>query len=354
VHKVTEILARGLQDRGHEIVVFGYPGGMLEERMHGVAPFEPILKGMDFHPLVLSRARRALRRHRTDVVLAMMRKDVTLTAPAAKSAGVPVVVRHANQQPLGNNVFWRLLYGAIPEFHVANAEATKQTLLSSARWMRGDQVRVIYNGIDPKPFENAVPMNFGLPDDAIIAGFAGSFEARKGVRELAQAWRGVASAIPNAHLVLVGKGSREAEMRFLLDDSPRVHWAGYQRDATSALRSFDVLVLPSYREGAPNIVLEAMCAGAAVVATAVSGTPELVRDRLEAKLIASHDVDGLRQAMIELMSNAGLRERLASAAKARVLDKFGLSHMIDAYEETLLQAVRREVPAHASGVPASV
>ncbi|MEO5588442.1 MAG: hypothetical protein ABIS03_02560 [Gemmatimonadaceae bacterium] len=60
VHKVTEVLTRGLQDRGHEMVVFGYPDSMLEERMRDIVPFEPILKGMDFNPAVLRRATLAL------------------------------------------------------------------------------------------------------------------------------------------------------------------------------------------------------------------------------------------------------------------------------------------------------
>ena len=335
VHKVTEILARGLQDRGHDIAVFGYPGGMLEDRMRDVAPFEPILKGMDFHPLVLARATSALRRHRADVVLTMMKKDVTMTAPAAAALGVPVVVRHANQQPLGHNIFWRLLYGTIPSLHVTNARATKDTLLSSARWLKEDQVRVIYNGIDAAPFEEAVPMDLGLPGDAVVAGYAGSFEARKGVIELAKAWSSVASRLPNAHLALFGKGLLEREMRAILADAPRVHWFGYHRNVTSALKSLDVLVLPSYREGAPNIVLEAMSAGAAVVATAVSGTPELVRDGIEAKLIPSHDATALGDALVAVMSDRVLRDRLAAAGKARVLDKYRLSWMIDAYEEVL-------------------
>ncbi len=354
VHKVTEILARGLQDRGHDIAVFGYPGGMLEERMQGVAPFEPILKGMDFHPIVLSRAISAMRRHRPDVVLTMMRKDVTMTAPAAAVLGVPVVVRHANQQPLGHNVFWRLLYGTIPALHIANAEATKQTLLSSAHWLTEGQVRVIYNGIDPGPFEKAMPMDLGLPADAVVAGYAGSFEARKGVIELARAWPQVASRLSNAYLVLVGKGSLEREMRSILADAPRVLWVGYHRNVASVLRSFDVLVLPSYREGAPNIVLEAMCAGAAVVATAVSGTPELVRDGVEAKLIPPYDVDALRDAIVSVMSDKALRERLAAAGKARVMDRFRLAWMIDAYEEVLREVSQDKNLLHASKAAATI
>jgi glycosyltransferase involved in cell wall biosynthesis len=335
VHKVTEILARGLQERGHHVAVFGYPGSMLEERMRDIAPFEPILKGMDFHPVVVARAVRALRRHRADVVLTMMRKDVTMTAPAAVALGIPVVVRHANQQPLGHNMFWRVLYGAIPDLHVTNARSTKRTLLASARWLREDRVKVIYNGIDPTPFETVEPVALGLPADALVAGYAGSFTRRKGVLELARAWSRVAEAVPQAHLALVGKGSMEAEMRSILAAAPRVHWLGYRRDIPAILRAIDVMVLPSHTEGAPNIVLEAMSAGAAIVATAVSGTPELVRAGMEARLVPARDQEALADALIEVLPDAELRQRLTAAARKRVIERFPLSRMIDSYEEML-------------------
>lgn len=345
VHKVTEILTRGLQARGHDLVVFGYPGGMLERRMQGVAPFEPILKGMDFHPSVLYRAAAALRRHRADVVLTLMRKDVMLTAPAAAALGIPVVVRHANQQPLGHNFFWRLLYGRIPSLHVANAEATKETLLASSRWLRADEVNVIYNGIDPEPFDAAEPMDLDLPENAIVVGYAGSFERRKGMLELAGAWRRIADAVPSAHLVLVGKGAMEPEMRSILAGAPRVHWAGYRQEIYPVLKAFDVMVLPSYTEGAPNIVLEAMCAGSAIVATAVSGTPELVRDGVDARLVPSHDETALGSALIEVLSDAALRERMSVNARNRVAERFRLGDMIEAYEQVLAGVVRRKMQA---------
>jgi glycosyltransferase involved in cell wall biosynthesis len=341
VHKVTEILARGLQARGHDVAVFGYPGAMLEERMRGIAPFAPILKGMDFHPLVIARAMAALRRHRTEVVLTLMRKDVTMTAPAAAALGIPVVVRHANQQPLGHNIFWRVVYGSIPDVHVANAEATKRTLLESSRWLRDDQVKVIYNGVDTSAFEIAQPVQFDVPGNAVVVGYAGSFERRKGVLELARAWRRVADAVPHAHLVLVGKGKLENQMRSILGDAPRVHWTGYRRDVPNVLRSLDVLVLPSYTEGAPNVVLEAMSAGAAVVATAVSGTPELVRDGIEAVLVPSHDAIALGSALIDTLMNPGMRKRMVAAAKLRVHEKFQLSRMIDSYEELLSDVIKQ-------------
>lgn len=335
VHKVTEILARGLQSRGHEVAVFGYPGGMLEQRMKAIAPFEPILGGMDLNPAALLRAARALKRRDADVVLALTKKDVRLTSVSAAMLGIPVIVRHANQQPLRDNIFWRTLYGRIPALHVTNAHATRRTLLTSAPWLRDEMVRVIYNGIDAQACRNTHPVALGIPQDAVVVGFAGSFERRKGVRELAVAWHAVSSAVPGAHLVLAGKGSMEDEMRTLLGTAPRVHWLGYRSDVAGVLKSADVMVLPSYVEGAPNVVLEAMSTGTAIVATAVSGTPELVRDGIEARLVEPRDTESLARALIEMLSSPELRLRLSDAAFARVKEEFDLDRMIDSYEKAL-------------------
>jgi glycosyltransferase involved in cell wall biosynthesis len=335
VHKVTEILARGFLERGHDVIVFGLRGGMLEERMRGVAPFAPIIGGVDFNPAALWRAYPAIGKHRSDVVLALMKKDMTMTALSAVARGVPVVMRHANQRPLGRNFYWKKLYGDLPALHITNAEATKQTLLESSPWLLADRVEVIYNGIDPSPYERARAAGIGVPEGGLAVGFVGSFTARKGVRELSRAWHRVADEIPNAHLVIVGKGGLEEEMRTLLGIAPRVHWLGYRTDVPEILHALDVLVLPSYVEGAPNVVLEAMCAGVPIVATAVSGTPELVRDRIEALLVRPRSEADLAASLIEALSKPDLRRGMADAAKCRVTEKFGLSTMIDAYEEAL-------------------
>lgn len=337
VHRVTEVLARGLQLRGHEVIVYGRPGSMLQERMHGVAPFEPILKGMDLSPRVLWRVRKALRRHRPDAVLALMKKDVRLTVPVARMLGIPAVVRHANDQPLPAGPRGRILYGGVT--HVTNAEATKRTILASAPWLAGERVEVIHNGLDPAPFESAEPIPLDLPPGAVRLGYVGSFEPRKGLKVLAEAWRAVAGSIPHAHLLFAGKGTDEAALREMLDGVPRVHWLGYRRDVPNVMRALDVLVLPSFVEGAPNVVQEAMATGIAVIATAVSGTPELVRDGEHGLLAPAGDAPALASAIARLADDAELRARLAAAGHARVRAEFTLERMLDRYEDLLHRVV---------------
>jgi glycosyltransferase involved in cell wall biosynthesis len=334
VHKVTEVLARELQTRGHDVVVIGYPGRMLEERMRGIAPFEPLLKGPDLGPPAIWRVRRALRRHRADVVLALMTKDIALTGPAAYSAGVPLVFRHANDRPLRRDPYTRLLYGTFAALHVTNAEATRRTLIESAPWLR-EKIRVIYNGIDAESYENAEGASLDLPRGSLAVGYLGNFVGRKGLLDLTTAWPTVRAAVPNAHLILVGKGSLEEEMRAALGNDASVHWPGYRSDIPEVMRSLDVLVLPSYVEGAPNVVQEAMAAGASIVATAVSGTPELVRDGIEAWLVPPRDPARLSAALIQALTQPADRAKRVRAARQRVREKFGVARMIDSYEEVL-------------------
>jgi len=340
VHTVTETLVRGLGARGHEIVLLCRPGSPLEERMRGLVPLVPILRGMDLSPPTLARVGAAVRRFRPEVALTLTKKDVRLTAPVARALGVPVVVRHANDQPLRGGAFGRFLYGRVPALHVANAGATRRTILRSAPWLAPERVAVVRNGVDAERFASARPADLGVPPGGLAVGYLGSFEPRKGVPDLLEAWARVAPAAPRAHLLLVGRGSQEAALRERMAGLPRARIVGYRSDVPEVMRALDLLVLPSYVEGAPNVVLEAMAAGLPAVATAVSGTPELVVDGVTGRLGPSGDPDALAEALAALLADPGLRARMGAAGAARVRSDFTVSGMIEAYENLLLRAAR--------------
>jgi glycosyltransferase involved in cell wall biosynthesis len=335
VHTVTQILARGFSDRGHDVRVFGFRNGLLKERTEKIARFEPIVGGMDFSPRALWKVAAELRRDRPDVVLTLMKKDTTNTALVAAMMGIPVVIRHANNRPLKNDLYHRTLYGALPALHIVNADATRKTLLKSAPWLSAEKIKLIYNGVDTARYQSAKPIDTGLPAGSVAIGYVGVFEPRKGVMDLVTAWPRIASQVPNAHLLFCGKGSLESQMRSRLESTPRVHWLGHREDVPSVMRALDVLVLPSYVEGAPNVVLEAMAAALPVVATAVSGTPELIRDGVDGKLIPDRNVGALVEAVTGLASSPDLRRKMAESAQRRVLEKFTIDAMIDSYEEVL-------------------
>ncbi len=149
--------------------------------------------------------------------------------------------------------------------------------------------------------------------------FVGVLEAYKNVDGLAAAWRRVAPRVPEARLVVVGKGSRHATVERLAAELPgRVeHAAELTPDGVAgALDEASVLVLPSRFEGLGRVVIEAFARGRGVVATRAGGILDLVEDGRQGLLVAVGDVDGLVAALTTVLGDRATAERLGTAAHA--------------------------------------
>jgi glycosyltransferase involved in cell wall biosynthesis len=148
--------------------------------------------------------------------------------------------------------------------------------------------------------------------------FVGVLEAYKDVDGLAHAWRRVAQRLPEARLVVVGKGSRRAVVDGLVADGLAEHHAELPPDQVAAmLDEATVLVLPSRHEGLGRVVIEAFARGRGVVATRAGGILDLVDDGEQGLLVEPGDVGGLTDALVAVLSDRELAERLGTAARAR-------------------------------------
>ena len=142
----------------------------------------------------------------------------------------------------------------------------------------------------------------GLESRDRVFCFIGRLNRDKGLKELGQAF---GKLPPNARLVIVGAADESAPIdpatkRGL--DRPRIHQLGFQPDVRAALAVSDVLVLPSYREGFPNVILQAGAMRLPVLATNVSGCNEFVTSGVNGWLVEPRDSDALGRAMSEAMT----------------------------------------------------
>ena len=138
-----------------------------------------------------------------------------------------------------------------------------------------------------------------------------------------QKMRQLAGSTP-LHLVVVGEGPEQARIEKVIRSlglTTAITLTGQQNDVNPYYAIADVFVLPSHREGSPNVVLEAAAAGVPVVATAVGGVPELLSSGRDALLVEKHDIDGLASATVRLLDNKALRDRLVSSAREIVCRK---------------------------------
>jgi len=159
--------------------------------------------------------------------------------------------------------------------------------------------------------------------------FVGMLEAYKYIDGLAEAWRRVAPDLPEARLVIVGKGTRRDVVEKLVADLPdQVEWVEQIPPAEVAARVDDatVLVLPSRSEGLGRVVVETFARGRGLVASAVGGIPDVARDGQEAILVEPENVDALADALRRVLTDRPLAERLGAAA----LDRFRSWHVTPA------------------------
>ena len=148
-----------------------------------------------------------------------------------------------------------------------------------------------------------------------VALFVGVLEAYKNVDGLAEAWRLASARVPEASLRIVGKGTRIDVAESLVRGG--AHW-DRELEPAEVARSMDdawVLVLPSRSEGMGRVLVEAFCRGRGVVGTRAGSIPNLVVDGVSGLLVEPGDTDALADALVRVLSDRSLAERLAEGAR---------------------------------------
>ena len=213
----------------------------------------------------------------------------------------------------------RTLRGADAMLTVSRAMREKAVTDFGAR---PEHAHVVVNGIDTAVFHlrdrSESRARLGLRQDARLLLYVGRFVEAKGMRELLTAFGRLAESDPSLQLALVGDGVMRAELEALVGGSGwsgRVHMPGGSTPQQVAewIGACDVLTLPSWSEGYPNVVVEAIACGRPVVATAVGGTGEIV-DSGSGILIQPRDADALTNALGEALRRDWDAASMAAAA----------------------------------------
>ena len=147
--------------------------------------------------------------------------------------------------------------------------------------------------------------------------FVGVLERYKNVDGLAEAWRRAAPRVPDARLQIVGSGTLQPVVEQLVRDLPaQTSWTERltQSSVASALDESTLLVLPSRSEGMGRVIVEAFCRARPVVGSRVGGIPDLVQDESNGLLVEPGDTGGLADALVRVLGEPELAERLAAGA----------------------------------------
>jgi glycosyltransferase involved in cell wall biosynthesis len=337
-------------------------GGTLLREFEAACPVHVFDKRPATELSVLLSLRALIRRLRPQIVHACSFPANWRGVLAAKTAGTAVVLASVRNMGDWMGPIRRRVEKAV----VSRADAVLVNAGAIARYMvekigvRADRLRVIPNGVDTDRFR---PWREGDPDlrasllqggATIAVGTVMSLTSKKNPFLLLDAASRVLAEVPAARFLLAGEGPLEEEVRSRIARGgfhERFHFLGLRRDVPDLLRSLDLLVLPSDREGLPNIVLEAMATALPVVATAVGGTTDLVHEGVTGRLAPPRDPAALAQAILSLLRDPASARRMGEEALRRARAEYALEAMIDRTQALYGELLARVGPVGAGEAP---
>jgi colanic acid/amylovoran biosynthesis glycosyltransferase len=201
-------------------------------------------------------------------------------------------------------------------------------LVPAEIWPR---IKVVHCGIDPTKFPDPQPVSDGITQLVSI----GRFAEQKGQLALIEAMSEVIKAQPNAHLTLIGDGEMRSQITAAIAQrglEKHVTLTGWlaEKDVRTALDQAHALVMPSFAEGLPMVIMEAMAAGRPVIATYIAGIPELVQPGETGWLVPAGDVDSLTSAILDMaQTDPEKLSKMGLAGRARALKRHDITQEAD-------------------------
>jgi glycosyltransferase involved in cell wall biosynthesis len=318
---------------------------------------------------------RELRRLRPTIVHAHTPKGGLLGMIAAWVHRAPIRIYHMRGLPLMGATGWRrallwstewiacrLAHQVLCVSHSVRTEAIASGICPP------DRIKVLLggsgNGVDARDrFDperqgergrRDARERHGIPQRATVIGFVGRLVRDKGIIELAQAWESLRGRYPDLHLLLVGPFEPQdpvpAQVERSLREDARVHLAGMDWDTPPLYAAMDLVALPTYREGFPNVPLEAAAMALPVVATEIPGCIDAVAHGVTGMLVPPRDPAALTGALLRYVQDPDLRLLHGAAARERVLRDFRQEAIWEAIHTEYRRLLQGTLPPPRAGV----
>lgn len=157
--------------------------------------------------------------------------------------------------------------------------------------------------------------------------FVGRIVGDKGINELVEAFLKLVSEFPACRLILVGNFEEKLDpvmpvVRRIIFENERIVFAGWQDDIRPYLAASDVFVFPSYREGFPNVILQAGAMGLPCIVTDINGSNEIIHDQVNGLIIPPHDKDALWKAMKIMVTDETIRREMGDRARNIIINRY--------------------------------
>jgi glycosyltransferase involved in cell wall biosynthesis len=287
---------------------------------------------------------RELKRLKADLLQTHFMDPDLLGVFAARFLGIhQIMTIHSYPFPQKKTHCWRYRFLSYFADRIMCVSETVKKHVVASTGIRPEKISVVHNGINLEKFaldsaverKNALRESLGITPDKFVIGNVSRLIEDKGHKYLLMAVPGVMRRFPQVKFLIVGDGGLRNELTELcrtLNITDHVVFAGSRLDVPALLEIMDIFVFPTFREALGICVLEAMAAGKPVIATNDAAVPELIDDAVEGLLVHPGDHEALEHAMIKMLDNLEMRNRMSAAAKKKVT-LFTMENMARKIEE---------------------
>lgn len=276
-------------------------------------------------------------------IFGKVRPDIAHAYAYASRAAIPIarlfpkckIIVSIRTQPEWQIMLSDRILNSLADYLLTNSQKARSSLQSS--FFRTIPCQVIYNGIDFAKFDFALhnEASFFPNQDGFVICAVARLQQVKGLDVLLKAFAQVACVFESVFLWLIGDGPELGNLKKLADDlgiGGLVTFWGEQPNVADFLRRADIGVLSSHIEGLPNAIIEYMAAALPIVATDVGGVSELIGHHENGLLVPANRPQVLADALITLLKDRELAQKLGQAGRVFVTRNFDVKNMIDATE----------------------
>jgi glycosyltransferase involved in cell wall biosynthesis len=326
----------GLRALGHRAMLVAHAAGELRQRAREGLELVPLAPKTEMDLGAAWRLSRLIKQLHPDVIHVHDPHGVAMAALALSMSTEldkpPLIASRRVDFHIKGNAFSRWKYRQVDCFICASA-AIRAMLIADG--VPAPRIVTVHEGIDLGRVEAAPAANLHeelwLPHNAPIVGNVAALVPHKGQRHLIEAAAIVVKSVPDARFVIAGEGELRPALEKQIKDhhlEKHVFLAGFRPDVLSVHKAFDIFVMSSLTEGLGTSLLDAMACAKPIVATTAGGMPEVVQDGKTGILIPPRDHQAMADAIVTLLADEGMRQRMGTAGAARVRERFSAERMV--------------------------
>ncbi|MBT7558024.1 glycosyltransferase family 4 protein [Candidatus Woesearchaeota archaeon] len=346
------ILAESLEfiKRGYGVSIAAQPNSQLIQKAREAnISVLPLTMNKGFNIGAILKLIKFIKINKVNIIHTHSSVDSRTGGIAGRIAGIKVVRSRHISMPVSKSWLTWFQYMKLANRVITSGEFIKQELIKVNK-MLPERIVSAPAGVDEKRFSinkeaSNIKVEFKIDKDCFIIGMVSVIRSWKGHEFVIRAMESLKKKIPNVHLLIVGDGPVKEKVLSLIKElslEESITLVGYQKDPVPFYQVMDVVVLPSYAGEATSQTLpQAMLMGKPVISTNIGGLPEVVIDRETGLIVLPKDSKSIYQAVLELFSDANLRDTIVKNGREHALNFFTFKKMVDTTEDVYIELLNK-------------